>query len=252
MAKVLVTGGSGNLGRHTARALVARGHAVRILVHESTEVPRGVEVVRGDVLRATDVAEAVDGVDVVVHAVVGRGRSAVKTEVVGTRRVLEAVNLVGAHLVYPSKVGVDRHRLAYYEAKWRSEQSIVESGGRWSILRATQFHDHIEDVLSAPVFFRVPGLAFQPVDVREFAARIAAVCEAGPSGRVVDFGGPELLGIGTLAERREQITGRSSRLVKVPRLGALRDFASGVHLCPAHRNGRITWDEWLERDLASA
>lgn len=250
MSLILVTGGAGNLGRHVSWVLQRRGHRVRALVHESHDVFHGVEIVRGDVLTGEGVSEAVAGVDVVVHAVSGRGRATSKTEVVGTRNVAAAANARGAHFVYPSKVGVEEHRKAFYDAKWDAELLVEDSGNHWSIVRLTQFHDFIEEILSAPVFFKVPGLAFQPVDVGEVAARIAQIVETGPSGRVPDFGGPELLGIETLAERREQITGRRSRLVHIPRIGgAMRDFAEGLHLSPAHRDGRITWDQWLERSV---
>lgn len=252
MMHVLVTGGAGNLGRHASWVLLSRGHRVRVLTHESNAVVSGVEVVAGDVVNGAGIDQAIEGVDAVIHAVAGRGRTTNNTEVVGTQNVLQAAGRIGAHFVYPSKVGVDQHRHAYYDAKWDAEGLVEDSGSKWSIARMTQFHDLIEQALSAPVFFKVPGLAFQPVDVTEVAAHLVGIVEAGPSGRVPDFGGPELLGIETLAARREQITGRRSHLVPVPRLGAMRDFASGLHLCPEHRDGLITWDQWLRRGLREA
>ncbi|MBS1848595.1 MAG: NAD(P)H-binding protein [Actinobacteria bacterium] len=247
MSTVLVTGGAGNLGRHVSRVLARRGHRVRVLVHESDRVVPGVEVVRGDVVEGTGIAEAVEGVDAIVHTATRSGRSARRTEVGGTETMLRAAERVAAHFVYVSKVGVENHRLTYCSAKWEAEQRIEAIGTRWTIQRVTEFHDLIEQVLGSPVFFTVPGLVFQPIDVGEVAIRLADLVERGPSGRVPDLGGPELLGIRDLEYRRWEITGERSRLLRLPRIGALADFADGFHLCPENRGGTITWEDWLRR-----
>jgi len=249
MATVLVTGGAGNLGRRASWELLRRGHTVRVLVHRSTAVVDGVDVVEGDILRGKGISDAVAGVDAVVHAATSRGGRSRKAEVAGARTMVQAAASVGAHLVYVSKVGVDVNRSAFYEAKWQAEGVVERSGSGWSIQRVTHFHDLIEQILSAPVLFKVPELAFQPVDVIDVANRLADIVEAGPSGRVPDFGGPELLGIETLARRRRRITGRHSLLVRVPRVGRIRDYASGAHLAPEHRDGTVTWEEWLKRSM---
>ncbi len=247
MATVLVTGGAGNLGRRASWELLRRGHTVRALVHRATDVVDGVDVVEGNVVTGKGIDDAVAGVDAVVHAATSRGGRTTKTEVAGARTIVQATERVGAHLVYVSKVGVEGNRSPYYEAKWEAERVVASGGTRWSIQRVTHFHDLIEQILSAPVLFKVPELAFQPVDVSDVATRLADIVEAGPSGRVPDFGGPELLGIETLARRRHRITGRHSVLVRVPRIGRIADYAEGWHLAPEHRDGTVTWEQWLRR-----
>jgi uncharacterized protein YbjT (DUF2867 family) len=59
--KVLVTGATGNTGRHVVRGLLDAGADVRVLVRDPAKAPGG-EVVRGDI---TDPAEAAEGVDAV-------------------------------------------------------------------------------------------------------------------------------------------------------------------------------------------
>ena len=75
--RVLVTGGTGFVGSHTAAALVERGHDVRLLVRNPARVhavlgPHGieerVEAVVGDVTDADAVGRALDGCDGVIHA----------------------------------------------------------------------------------------------------------------------------------------------------------------------------------------
>ena len=85
--KVLITGGAGFIGRHLARALLAKGDGVRVLdsfidqVHRdrsaAAELGPDVEVHEGDVRDGDAVARALRGVDTVVHlaAEVGVGQS---------------------------------------------------------------------------------------------------------------------------------------------------------------------------------
>ena len=84
---ILITGGAGFIGRYVARALLARGHKVRVLdsmieqVHGTRARPDGLdadaEVVIGDVRDETALLKALKGVDKVVHlaAEVGVGQS---------------------------------------------------------------------------------------------------------------------------------------------------------------------------------
>lgn len=60
--KVLVTGATGNTGRHVVSGLLDAGAEVRVLVRDPAKAPEGVEVVQGDI---TDPAEAAEGVDAV-------------------------------------------------------------------------------------------------------------------------------------------------------------------------------------------
>ncbi|MBV8162065.1 MAG: NAD(P)H-binding protein, partial [Acidimicrobiia bacterium] len=148
---VLVTGGTGVLGSYLVPRLVGRGHHVRTLSRHplgaskpSTSSPtarQGVDNVRGDVRTGEGVEAAAAGCDTVVHAATNAGWRARETEVEGTRHVAEAARRAGAHLLYVSIVGVDRHRLPYYRAKWAAEQVVEASGAGWTILRATQFHE---------------------------------------------------------------------------------------------------------------
>ena len=96
--RVLVTGGTGQLGSEVARALVARGDAVRCLVRDPTRsrLLDGVEVerVRGDVTAPDSLGPAVAGCDAVVHL------AGVVSYAPGSRALQEAVNVGGTlHLL---------------------------------------------------------------------------------------------------------------------------------------------------------
>jgi nucleoside-diphosphate-sugar epimerase len=97
--KVLVTGGSGFLGSHIAEQLSREGHSVRALVRKSSnrkflETLKGLEFAYGAVEDAANVAEAVKGVDAIIHAAgIVKARSPEEfraTNTQGTINLLEA------------------------------------------------------------------------------------------------------------------------------------------------------------------
>jgi dihydroflavonol-4-reductase len=107
--RVLVTGGTGFVGCHTAAALRRQGHAVRLLVRDPDRIERalgplavkGVEHVVGDVTESRSVERAVDGCDAVVHAAAiftldrRREQEVTDVNVGGTERVLDAAVAAG-------------------------------------------------------------------------------------------------------------------------------------------------------------
>lgn len=252
MALVLVTGGTGTLGRAVVPRLVSSGHDVRLLSRQDRPArPDGVEAVRGDVLTGDGLDRAVSGVDVVVHCATSPIRRTTQTEVEGTRRLTVAASSARRpHVLYVSIVGVDRHPLPYYKAKRAAETVIEAAGLPYTILRATQFHSLLGGLLSRlarlPVLPSPRGVRFQPVDADEVAARLVALVAAGPSGQMADMGGPEVRGFDDLARAWLRARGRSRRVVGVPIAGrAARAFKEGVNLCPGHKDGTRTWEDWL-------
>ncbi|MET3582054.1 dTDP-L-rhamnose 4-epimerase [Mesorhizobium robiniae] len=107
MKRILVTGGCGFIGRHVVQELVEHGYAACILdalleqVHggEAISLPAGAELIKGDVRDRDAVAEALQGVDAVIHlaAEVGVGQSMyeiaryVGANDLGTATLLEAL-----------------------------------------------------------------------------------------------------------------------------------------------------------------
>ncbi len=112
--RALVTGATGFLGSHVARALVARGDDVRVLARPTSDRSRlgdlDVEIAEGDVTDAASVVDAVADTDLVVHcaAVVDLGSpDRARTEAVnvgGTEHVLGAAADAGVLAVHVSSV----------------------------------------------------------------------------------------------------------------------------------------------------
>ena len=112
--KVLVTGGGGFLGRAIVRLLRAQGDEPRILGRGAQPelATEGLRVFRGDIADYPAVSEALAGCDAVIHTAAmvggwGRERDFHRTNVTGTRNVLEACRAQGVRkLVYTSTPSV--------------------------------------------------------------------------------------------------------------------------------------------------
>lgn len=242
-ASILVTGGTGTLGREVVPRLAGQGRTVRVLSRRGAPQAVVADLTRGPL------EEALSRFGTVVHLATGpRFRT---VDVAGTRRLLDAARRTGvSHVLYVSIVGVDRHPFPYYRAKHEAERLVEDSGVPYTILRATQFHDLVLTVVRgltrSPVVPVPAGWRFQPVDVAEVGERVAALALAPPAGRVPDLGGPEILGFRDLVRAYLAATGRRRLLVEVPVPGAAAAaFRRGVHLAPAHADGRRTFREFL-------
>ncbi|MFF2851232.1 SDR family oxidoreductase [Streptomyces sp. NPDC058001] len=247
MTTILVTGGTGTLGRLVTERLGARGHEVRVLSRHAQ--PYAVDLRTGAGLDA-----AVAGVDTAVHCA-----SAPRGDEEAARNLVAALRQAGVgHLVYISIVGVDEVPLGYYKHKYAVERIVEESGLGWTVLRATQFHDLVVSVLQGlartPLLMPVPaGVADQPIEVAEVADRLAALAEGAPAGRVPDMGGPEVLGFPELARAYLRATGRRRRIVPVRLAGATyQALRAGRHLTPERAVGRGTFAEYLAKRFGPA
>jgi len=253
VGNVLVTGGTGGLGKELVPRLLAKGHTVSITSRDaSSSAPEGVTVHGVDLKSGTGLTEAVAGADTIVHAATNiRGKK--KVEVGGAQHLLEAIGEARPHLVYVSIVGVDQHHYGYYRAKWAAEQAFEAGSVPLTIQRATQFHSLLHRLLSLPVSGLPFGSTFQPIDTGEVADRFVELVDAGPSGRADDIGGPEVLDIDDLLGQWQEVFGARPRCFTLPATGqAFRDFGKGIQTCPDHKVGTITWKQFLATQKAAA
>jgi uncharacterized protein YbjT (DUF2867 family) len=244
VALVLVTGGTGTLGTKLVPRLQADGHTVRILSRR----PGGSGVVQGDLRTGAGLSAAVDGVDVIAHCASSPFRHTKDTDVDGTRRLVEAIGPARPHLVYVSIVGVDRIPFGYYRQKFATEQVIAESDVPWTILRATQFPELLDDAFSRMkgALVAMRGIRFQLLAADECAARLAALVDGAPAGRVDDMGGPEVRSMADLARGYRRVRGWRRPILPLPAPGkAGRAFKAGYNLAPDHTDGTLTWEQWL-------
>ncbi|WP_370415496.1 SDR family oxidoreductase [Streptomyces fradiae] len=238
---ILVTGGTGTLGRIVTERLRTAGHQVRVLSRHSR--PFAVDLREG----GPGLDAALDGVDTVVHC----ASSPRGGDEDAARNLVAAAGRAGVrHLVYISIVGVDRVPFPYYRTKFAVERIVEQSGLGWTVLRTTQFHDLVHQVLAAlaksPVMPYFSGISDQPIEVAEVADRLAELAAGPPAGLVPEMGGPEVRTFADLARAYLAASGRRRALLPVRLPGkTYRAFAAGGHLTPERAVGKGTFEDFL-------
>ena len=262
---ILVTGGTGTLGRHVVPQLRGAGHEVRVLsrqAHDGAEsgaAAGGIHYVVGDLATGQGIDAAVAGAEVVVHLA---GSS--KGDEDKARHVVQAAARAGVrHLVYISVVGadavpqngrVDRAMFGYFGAKLAAERLVAGSGIPWTTVRATQFHDlmltAVAGMSKLPVVPVPSGFRFQPVDTGEVADRLVELALGAPAGLVPDIAGPRLYEMGELLRIYLRARGKHRLLVPMRVPGeAARAFRAGVNLAPDRAVGHRSWEDFLAQRL---
>ncbi len=258
MTRILVTGGSGVLGRDVVRQLLAAGSEVRVLSRRPSRAgdPAAAEWAVGALRTGAGLDGALRGAGVVVHCASDPRRP--RQDLAAARNLIAAARRAGQpHLIYVSIVGVDRVPYGYYQVKLAVERLIEQSGLPWTVLRATQFHDLVCYIFQwaarLPALVLPAGVSFQPVDTGDVAARLAVLAAGEPAGRAGDFGGPLVQPAGELARAWLQAVGLRHQLLAVRVPGRLfRGYAAGGHLAPAHADGRVAYAEFLRLHVSPA
>ncbi|MFD5416120.1 SDR family oxidoreductase [Streptomyces nojiriensis] len=246
MSTILVTGGTGTLGVLVVDRLRKAGHEVRALSRHAPDFQ--VDLSDG---RGLDAATA--GAEVIVHCA-SDTRGGGKGDEAATRHLIDAARRAGTvtNIVYISIVGVDVVPLGYYRTKLKVERLLEASGLGLTILRTTQFHDLVAQLVDTaaklPLVPMPSGVRVQPIAVGEVAVRLAELAVPTPSGRVPDMGGPEIHTLPDLARTYLTATGRRRRVIPIPLAGkAYAGFKRGGNLTPSHAVGRLTFAQFAAR-----
>jgi NADH dehydrogenase len=259
--KVLVTGGTGFVGRGIVHELRAQGRDVRALVRDPRRAERlanwGVELAPGDVTDAASLRAAVAGCTHVVHLVaIIRGSDAEFERVMirGTQNVIAAAHAAGVErFVLMSALGTTETTqglVPYWHAKWQMEQDVAASGLEHVILRPSFVFGKEGGVL--PTFVRQvkyspvvtvlgPGTArLQPIWVGDVAAHFArAVYLADAADRLFELGGPDVVSWNGLYRRIANVLGKRRAFVNVP-FGVAR---TGARLTQAIPRAPLSTDQ---------
>jgi uncharacterized protein YbjT (DUF2867 family) len=198
--KLTIMGASGLIGSKAVYLLTAAGHQVGAASRAT-----GVDVLTGDGL-----ADALAGADVLVDVT---NSPSFEDDPVLQFFTTSAANLTAAakaagvgHYVALSIVGVDGlPDSGYMRAKVAQEQLIATSGLPYSIVRATQFEEFTDAIVSGMTdgdTVRVPAALIQPIAANDVAAEVVRVALGTPLNRFEDIGGPEQLSFAELARRK--------------------------------------------------
>lgn len=213
---ILVTGGTGFIGKALVRQLADSGYPVRLLIRpskKSPDLPKGVpvEVAVSSLTDARSIRSAMLDVDIIYHLAGvewhGAHASLMDVDIQGTQTISQVAAEAGVRrLFYLSHLGADRAS-AYpvLKAKAIAEENIRRSGVNHTILRSAMVYglgDHFTSdlarLLSAlPVFFFVPeegNTLLQPIWVEDLVTCLVWALDNDLTiNQTYSVGGPEYL-----------------------------------------------------------
>jgi uncharacterized protein YbjT (DUF2867 family) len=252
---ILVTGGTGTLGRYVVARLKGAGRDVRVLTRRSLADEESIRFVTGDLITGDGIEPAVQGVEIIVHCAgsskgdVEAARNLVRAaRALATPPNLVDISVVGAERV-PMTGRIDRTMFGYFGMKRATEQVVEESGLPWTTLRATQFHDLILLVASKlaklPALPSPSGFRFQPIDADEVAARMVELALGEPAGLVPELGGPRVYDVADPFRSYLRATHRRRPIVPVRLPGAAARAIRGGAILTSETMGHRTWEQFL-------
>ena len=256
MKTILITGGTGALGREVVKQHQHTEHQIRIMSRQdapSSLLPH-VQWRKADILTREGLVEALRGVDIVVNCASNPWQDTYETDVTGTKHMLQVARAEGVqHVLHISIVGIEHIPYTYYQHKLAAEEVVHDSGVPYSILRVTQFHTLLDQMLQMvkkiswlPVLPLPKNLQFQLIDPADVAKYLTPFVVAEPGGRLQDLGGPEVLTLAEIAREWMGIHGLRRPLIHVPFPGKVgQGFRAGYNTVPEHRYGTVTWRKYL-------
>jgi uncharacterized protein YbjT (DUF2867 family) len=241
--KIAVAGATGRVGRPLVELLEANGHEV-VAISRSN----GVDVITGEGL-----ADALAGVEVIIDAATGPSpdkdeatafflTSARNLQTEGARAGVQRIVLV-------SIVGIEAFETGYNAAKLEQERAHVDGPIPVTILRATQFHEFVEQLMEwgtqGDVAY-VWRMRTQLVAARTVAEALAelAVSPDGANGTISEIAGPreeQLVDAATLLAARR---GRAVRVEAAPAPDPLYEAGAALPGPDATLAGP-TFEQWL-------
>jgi uncharacterized protein YbjT (DUF2867 family) len=251
---VLVTGGTGRLGRSVVARLVEAGQDVRVLARRQRHTQPDVTFFTGDLRRGEGIDAAVRGAGVIINCA-----TSTKGDPEVTANLVAAAARAGSpHIVQPSITGIDSMaQWGYVKAKVKVKQIVQSCGLPWTILRVTQFYSYCFEnsrkMAKFPLVAPVPGgFRVQPVDSREVAARLVELALGGPAGRAPDMSGPEVSSWEDLFRSYLKATRQRKLVIPVPVPGGKAVRNGALLPPPGHTEGARTWSQFLDEALPQA
>jgi uncharacterized protein YbjT (DUF2867 family) len=234
--KILVTGGTGVIGRAAIAELLRRERSVRLLSRHATQDARqwnGVEPFDGDVADAASLHGAAAGCDAVLHiAGIAAEHPPEATfdavNVGGTRNILAESERSGVRrFVFVSSLGADRGSSGYHHSKLAAEKLVAASSLSWLIVRPGGVYGPGDEVTSQilKLVRTLPAMPvigdgeqpFQPIWYEDLAKALANALERTElSKQVLELAGDETTSMNDLIRRFATLTDRHVAKVPVP------------------------------------
>jgi uncharacterized protein YbjT (DUF2867 family) len=236
---ILVTGGTGFIGRALLRQLHFSGKEVRALLRPSARtpnLPKGIElnVVLSSLLDKRGLRAALTGVTAVVHLAsdekLGYRPKLMQEDVLSTQNLAEAAAEAGVERVlFLSHLGASRtSAYSLQRAKAFAEETLLRSGVPYTILRTgvvfgdeDRFTTSLAMMISViPLIFPIPGSGdtlLQPLWVEDLVTAILwSLTDPATQNQIYEIGGPEFLTFREVVETVMQVLEKRRILVSLP------------------------------------
>jgi len=261
---ILVAGGTGFVGAGIVRELARRGKKVVVLTRSAENAKQrfpgfDIEYRQGDVTDPDSLQAALAGVDAIVGAQQfpnspvenpGKGHTFAKVDAEGTENLVRAAKAAGVkRYVYLSGVGAAPDGRHWFQAKWRAETAVRESGLAYTIIRPTWVYGPEDKSLNrflgmsrflpfVPQIGNIGKQRMQPVFIDDVGRAAAESLEnAVADGVLFELGGPDVMSMKDVVKAALDAAGRRRLILPAPTfvmkpMATLLQFAPGRPLTP--------------------
>lgn len=243
--KFLVIGGTGLVGKRVGEKLVNMGHEVIVGAPSY-----GINILTGEGL-----STALKGTEIVIDL----SNSQSPDEKIALDFFRTAANtLIGAekqahikhHLVL-SIVGADRApHIGYLQAKKLQEDAVIESGIPYTVIRSTQFHEHVSTIISVQgdgKNVHVSAIEYQPIALQDVVDFIVLFALQQPKNKIVEIAGPDRGCMNNFVENYLKAKGEEKVVVSNQDDIYMFYNISKTGLVPAgdFYSGKIRFEDWI-------
>jgi uncharacterized protein YbjT (DUF2867 family) len=221
---ILITGATGNVGRHLVDQLIQAGYNVRALTRNAANahLPSGAEIVEGDLTKPESLAAAMEGVEG-LHLINFGGDD-------------NALLQTGKELVaMAERAGVKRVTVLLGPEKGPLEQAVEESSMAWTFLQPVEFMSggldfaeaiRSEGVIKVPFASRKTAMVHD-ADIASVAA--VALTQGGHGGQTYTITGGEVLTPRDMIRSIGESLGRDIAIMELDEAEALKEWrAAGI------------------------
>lgn len=233
---ILLTGGTGFVGRNLIRIMLTENIPVRCLVrtHKKAKAINavGIQTAVGDITIPASIEKAMDGIDTIIHLVgilvETRKAGFELIHIQGTKNMVEVGRKFGVkRFIHMSALGTRENAVSrYHKTKWAAEEIVRNSGLNYAIFRPSvifgkedSFTNLFAKAIRLSPFIMMPGSGrnkMQPVSVKDVAETVILAVKDNALTGTYEFGGDEQLLFDEIIDKICQVLNKRRFKVHIP------------------------------------